>query len=139
MHRWSVSQMRLTRCMKVRRAEAKYSSLRKLKPESVFLVSSSPHWHPSAKTIPTGNSWSCGRHSYTNLRSGKVASRSGPEEGHEGASRAGTADLRTHRQRERSSPASSCAPVRLEGFDSLREHGWVHSELRQLAQSLSTW
>ena len=60
------------------------------------------------------NLWSCGQHSYTNPRSGKVANRSGPEEGHEGKNRVGTADLRAHRRRERSSPASSCAPVRLE-------------------------
>ena len=52
--RWLASQTKLKRCWRIRRAEGKYSSLRKPKPEPVFLTLLLPPLGAQRKDKPYG-------------------------------------------------------------------------------------
>ena len=96
-HHWLASQTKLKRCWRIRRAEGKYSSLRNLKPEPVFLMCRcSLVGSPAQRQTQRGslgerplrrNSWPGCQCPNANPRPRTVADCGGFEETHEGERR----------------------------------------------------
>ena len=150
MLRWLASLTKSRQSWRVKRAEAKYSSSRKPKPEPAFLtlqlpplvlnVRTSPHRKACLRTCSLRrNSWPGCQYPNEDSLSVAVTYCFGFEESHEGEGRSGSTNLRAHRRRERGSSAGTLSTTQTEGF-SVAKFIWNYVSIMLLEHSwCSDW